>query len=644
MKVFITKYRRRSFSCIAGVILSVLLFFTWEISAYAATESEPNETAGAATEIPVNEVCEAVIDNHNDVDYFKIVIDQPGVISMEFAHDQYDSSNIWEYALRQDVAEKPLWEGSSRGNSTASAESPQFGAAPGTYYIKVSGYSMVGINYSVKLKYEPSTEWETEKNDDTASADEIIPGNAINGNIYTNNDEDYYKFSIDQPGKVSLEFSNDNVDSNNIWTIRLIGTTDDLWRRDVKGSNLTTVKSPDYGLAAGTYYVKVSGYSLTDIRYAVNIDYTPLANWEAELNNTIDTANEITFDSDVNGNIYRNNDVDYYKFSVSRPGKITFNFSNEYTDTINEWTAKIIAPSGSTAHTMQISGTNRGTQSSGEIDAEAGTYFIKVDGYSMTNVRYTINVNYSNPAARTEAFVTRLYQVGLGRDPEPDGLNDWTNRLVSGEANAVNVVQGVLCSPEYQSKGKSDGEVVNDCYQAMLGRAADESGYSDWVSRLQSGMSVNAIFAGFVGSEEFINLCNSYGITPGTYPITEERDKNLGVTTFVSRLYTQALGRNYDVDGLNDWCGQINANTSRDNILRVATDGFFHSQEFLNKNLNNEDFVKVCYRTYLGREYDESGLADWVGKLDRGEQNRDEVMAGFAYSPEFGNIMEQYGL
>lgn len=262
------------------------------------------------------------------------------------------------------------------------------------------------------------------------------------------------------------------------------------------------------------------------------------------------------------------------------------------------------------------------------------------DGLSNATIHY----GALDPEDKVKLFIKHLYQTSLGREPEADGLNYWANSLMTGEKKAVDVVKGVLCSPEYGSKNKSNGEVVNDCYQAMLGRNADEDGYSDWVSRLESGMSVNAIFAGFVGSREFSDLCDSYGIQPGTFELTEERDKNVGVTEFVSRLYTQALGREFDVDGLNDWCGQINRDSSKNNILNISTNGFFHSQEFTNKNLNNTDFVKVLYRTFLGREYDDAGLADWVGKLDRGEQNRDQVMAGFAYSPEFNNIMAQYGI
>ena len=248
-----------------------------------------------------------------------------------------------------------------------------------------------------------------------------------------------------------------------------------------------------------------------------------------------------------------------------------------------------------------------------------------------------------DPTQATE-FVNRMYSVVLGREADPDGLEDWVNRLTLGTASAVDIVQGFLCSDEYNNKGKSNGEIVTDCYNAMLGRNPDEDGYNDWVSRLDSGMSVNAIFAGFVGSQEFGNLCASYGISPGTYPLNEARDQNAGVTAFVSRLYTQALGRGYDATGLNDWTGQINANPSRENIMNIATNGFFHSEEFVNKNLDNTEFVKVLYRTYLGREYDDAGLADWVGQLDSGSNDRDGVMRGFAYSPEFDGIMAGYGL
>ena len=77
--------------------------------------------------------------------------------------------------------------------------------------------------------------------------------------------------------------------------------------------------------------------------------------------------------------------------------------------------------------------------------------------------------------------------------------------------------------------------------------------------------------------------------------------------------------------------------------LDVALTGFMHSQEFLDKNLGDADFVKVLYRTFLDREFDPAGLNDWVTALASGK-SRDDVAAGFAYSQEFSEIMSIFGI
>lgn len=124
--------------------------------------------------------------------------------------------------------------------------------------------------------------------------------------------------------------------------------------------------------------------------------------------------------------------------------------------------------------------------------------------------------------------------------------------------------------------------------------------------------------------------------------VNQGRDLNMGVTLFVSRLYTKALGRPYDISGLNDWCNRIAGGSW--SVTDAATTGFFHSPEFQNKNLSNEEYVKVLYRTFLDREYDKPGLNDWVSQLNSGQKSRDEVLRGFSGSREFADIMRQYGL
>ena len=243
-----------------------------------------------------------------------------------------------------------------------------------------------------------------------------------------------------------------------------------------------------------------------------------------------------------------------------------------------------------------------------------------------------------------EAFVTRLYRVVLEREPDEGGLAFWVAELKSGRRTGADVVAGFYLSDEMKGRGLSHSRYVELAYNGIMGRTPDSGGKAYWVDGLTSGASYDYVVCGFIGSQEFTDLCASYGIKRGDRQPSEARDRNIGITKYVSRLYTKALGRGYDTGGLNYWCEQILNDSSRENVINVATSGFFHSGEFLGKNLDNGEYVKVLYRTFLGRECDQSGYEYWKWQLDSGSMSRDDVINGFAYSAEFSNIMAKYGL
>ena len=109
---------------------------------------------------------------------------------------------------------------------------------------------------------------------------------------------------------------------------------------------------------------------------------------------------------------------------------------------------------------------------------------------------------------------------------------------------------------------------------------------------------------------------------------------------YVARIYTKALGRAAEPAGLNYWVGEINA--KRRKPVQVAEE-FFFAPEFVNKKLNNTEYVKVLYRTFMGREYDKGGLDYWVARLNKGE-SRKSVLEAFAGCPEFRKIVKSFGL
>ena len=239
-----------------------------------------------------------------------------------------------------------------------------------------------------------------------------------------------------------------------------------------------------------------------------------------------------------------------------------------------------------------------------------------------------------------EAFVKRMYNVALNRDAEYDGLMFWSNGLENYEYDGASIARGFFCSKEFINRNLSNEEFVATLYRTFFNREADPEGWECWTGVLNKGYSRTHVLSGFVNSKEFANLCDSYGIARGTMERDGSNIYNAGVRNFVLRNYTKALGRTGETEGVEYWCHLIN--TKQKTALDVAQ-AFFHSKEFREKNLSNEQFVEVCYQTFLDRSSDSAGKEYWLQVLARGK-SRDEVMYGFAHSKEFKEIMSRYGL
>ena len=53
--------------------------------------------------------------------------------------------------------------------------------------------------------------------------------------------------------------------------------------------------------------------------------------------------------------------------------------------------------------------------------------------------------------------------------------------------------------------------------------------------------------------------------------------------------------------------------------------------------------MKVLYRTFFDREYDDAGLNYWLGMMKKG-MSRNEVLQQFNNSDEFKQIRYNYGI
>lgn len=241
---------------------------------------------------------------------------------------------------------------------------------------------------------------------------------------------------------------------------------------------------------------------------------------------------------------------------------------------------------------------------------------------------------------KVTSFVSRCYSDILNRKGDVSGLNDWTGKLLSKKIGGGMMVAQFMSSTEFRQRNIPTAKTVDIVYKVMLDRAADAAGKSNWTDIADSGVSTDYLVRGFASAPEFVNICTSYGITAGTVTLSQNRDKNIKVTRFVSRCYEKALGRRGDTDGLNNWTGHLlNHTLTPENVAH----NFVFSDEVNKKQLNNTEFINMLYRVCLGREADAAGRENWVRNLQRG-MSRETVFNQFAQSKEFKEIVASYGL
>ena len=259
------------------------------------------------------------------------------------------------------------------------------------------------------------------------------------------------------------------------------------------------------------------------------------------------------------------------------------------------------------------------------------------------------------------AFVSRFYTVCLNRTPDKSGKEYWVSQLKSGVKTGADVASGFLLSKEMYNKDLDESQFVDVLYKSIMGRNESTSEKAYWIKYLQNH-SRSAAVKGFIDSKEFSSLCNKYKIKKGTvsaktsaYNLSIFNDRITFQCTsklkeFFERNYKEVLGRKAESSGLNYWVDQVSS--GKQMIGQAAATGFLHSAEFLGMNADNskykgsyktnKDFITILYKAYLGRDPESGGFNYWHNKLKNGEMTRDEIIAGFANSTEFKNIIKTF--
>jgi hypothetical protein len=250
-----------------------------------------------------------------------------------------------------------------------------------------------------------------EPNETQAAAATIVSGVNNSAAISSGTDVDFYKittsattnntFSLVGPSGVDFDL----VIYNSAMTQLGAGTS---------GSATETVSLTSQ--AAGTYYIKVFGYSGANsaLCYTINATAVGLCASAYEANETIAAAATISTGTTITAGISTTTDNDYYKIVTSTTTNNTYN---------------LVGPSGVDFDlaVFNSGGTLLGSSTSGSAtetvsltSQAAGTYYIRVYGYNGANSTscYTLSV------ASTGASVASGLDAGDGLNPFPNPTTD----------------------------------------------------------------------------------------------------------------------------------------------------------------------------------------------------------------------------
>ena len=236
------------------------------------------------------------------------------------------------------------------------------------------------------------------------------------------------------------------------------------------------------------------------------------------------------------------------------------------------------------------------------------------------------------PRENIKNFVNRMYLYVLARAPEAQGSEYWTNELYNFRRSGAELAFEFVFSDEYKAANYNNTKFVRTLYRTFFARLPDEDGMAYWKGMLESGSSREEVAAGFIYSQEWADVCASYGIrSGGELKAKVEIEPTDATYAFVERMYTTAMQRESDEDGKNYWAKSL-ANFSVTGEAVGAS--FFLSKEMEDYKLSDEEFINRLYATFMNREADADGLNYWLGVL-KGGDTRSEVVYGFTRSEEF---------
>ena len=357
-----------------------------EFTAASFFEIESNNKSDEANSIDLDTEYVGCLLTRGDKDWYSFYLSKPGKLSIEFNNQRQDApyynSYYWNVALYNHGYEDRTdfnWEIDAYSTTT---KTPEISLSAGIHYIKIEyGNCFSDSLYRIKVNFTPDSNVEHEiENDQRAFATWMTLDTAYEGTINSNDDVDWFEFGLTKSGIVTAYIDG----SVNMSLFDSDG-------RCLSGeSNNSGEDRIVEGLPAGTYYLKVTGWS-TGEEYSILISFSAGENVEKEDNNSSDRSTVISPNTGYKGSIGYYDDEDWYKFTLKEKSEIILKMEHPISpvDTYY-WRLTLYDKEENELWDERVYGSPF-SKSLGAFPA--GTYYVQVEqGYYSSSAIYTLTV------------------------------------------------------------------------------------------------------------------------------------------------------------------------------------------------------------------------------------------------------------
>lgn len=292
-------------------------------------------------------------------------------------------------------------------------------------------------------------------NDSYANGGAVYLGDKLKGNLDGSSDKaDWYKLTVTKDASVNISLNNATGKNINLYLYGKNGDNNSTIADDYNWNGNKSVRYINDGLAAGTYYIKVSSNEVCD--YSMNIDYTSEnESNDDETNDTYLTANAISLNSTITGHIANANEdnsrdtVDFYKFTLDKDSTVSFNVSHNAGSNINIY---LYGKDGTNFNAIDDNYNWNGNKSVRTITdgLAAGTYYVKISSdspgtYSLKSTSTedvlandTENNDLYLKALKIDSNDTKTGHIGYLMDNNSQDQSDWYT-MVLDQDKEVNI-------------------------------------------------------------------------------------------------------------------------------------------------------------------------------------------------------------